>query len=155
LMAGKVGPMAIDVAKGLRGAAASSPSVRECPRRGAPLADATDISPSGEAECQHCGAWFNVRGNWFGFWRDPLLAALEQPATGESTRPADLVATLRLTLVPGVGPRTRMALLERFGSPEAVFAASVDELTSVANVGPKLAKAISAATQEIDVEKTL
>ncbi len=69
--------------------------------------------------------------------------------------PPELVAALRLTLVPGVGPRTRMVLLERFGSPEAILAAGYDELASVPHVGPKLAKALSTAAREIDAEATL
>ncbi len=72
-----------------------------------------------------------------------------------TTASPELIAALRLTLVPGVGPRTRMVLLELFGSSEAVLAASYDELISVQNIGPKLAKAISAATQETNVEATL
>jgi hypothetical protein len=32
----------------------------ECPRCGAPLAGSADVSPSGDAKCQHCGSWFNV-----------------------------------------------------------------------------------------------
>ena len=35
-----------------------------------------------------------------------------------------LLDMFRLSLISGVGPRTRMALLERFGSPAAVLAAA-------------------------------
>ena len=38
----------------------------------------------------------------------------DQPVNG--TAPDDLVDTLRLSLISGVGPRMRQALLERFGS---------------------------------------
>jgi hypothetical protein len=46
-----------------RGAAegAAGSLVYECPRCGAPLASAADVSPSGDAKCHHCGAWFNAR----------------------------------------------------------------------------------------------
>lgn len=45
--------------------------------------------------------------------------------------------------VPGVGPAKRAALLAHFGgSPEAVAAATVEQLTAAAGVGPALAKRI-------------
>ena len=40
----------------------------------------------------------------------------------------ELVDTVRLSLVSGVGPLLRKALLERFGTAAAVLAASKDEL---------------------------
>jgi DNA processing protein len=64
----------------------------------------------------------------------------------------DLVDTLRLCLVSGVGPRTRKALLERFGTARAALAAAPSELRGVFGVGPKLVQKIAAAEQEIDVE---
>jgi DNA processing protein len=65
-----------------------------------------------------------------------------------------LLAALRLSLVDGVGPRTRQALLEQFASPAAVFQAPHDELLAVDGVGPKIAAAIVAAahSQEADHE---
>lgn len=50
--------------------------------------------------------------------------------------------TTALDDVPGVGPRIRTRLLQRFGSVEGVRAASADELESVAGVGPETAAAI-------------
>ena len=38
----------------------------------------------------------------------------------------DLIDTLRLSLVPGVGPRIRKALLERFGTARAALAARAE-----------------------------
>ena len=64
----------------------------------------------------------------------------------------DLRHALRLSLVPGVGPRIRQALLERFGSPEAVLAAAPSALREVPGVGPKLTGKIAAASNEIDVD---
>jgi len=62
----------------------------------------------------------------------------------------ELIDSLRLSLVPDVGPITRRALLERFGSPGAVFAAAPDELRAVKGVGPKLLGRILAARHEVD-----
>lgn len=50
----------------------------------------------------------------------------------------------RLDLVPGVGPARRNALLKRFGSIEDILAASMEELTAVPGIIPKLAEAIKA-----------
>lgn len=63
----------------------------------------------------------------------------------------DLVDTLRLSLVYGVGPKTRKALLERFGTARAVLAAAMSDLREVPGVGPKTAHAIADADR-IDVE---
>lgn len=66
-----------------------------------------------------------------------------------------LVAALRLALVPGVGPRIRRKLLDKFGTYEAIFSATPSELRAVDHVGPKVSKAIFAARQEIDVESEI
>jgi DNA processing protein len=67
----------------------------------------------------------------------------------------ELVDSLRLSLVSGVGPLLRKALLERFGSPAAVLAAAKDELQCVDGIGPKIAARIVAARGEIDAEAEL
>ena len=64
----------------------------------------------------------------------------------------DLVDSLRLSLISGVGPRIRQALLERFGSARAALAAAPSELREVYGVGPKLTHKIAGADHEIDVE---
>ena len=64
-------------------------------------------------------------------------------------------ARLRLSLVPGVGPRIQQALLERFGSAEKVLTAAASELREVPGVGAKLGRAIVAARDEIDVDAVL
>ena len=64
----------------------------------------------------------------------------------------DLIDTLRLCLVSGVGPRIRKALLERFGTARAALAAAPSELRGVYGVGPKLVQKIAGADHEIDVE---
>jgi DNA processing protein len=55
---------------------------------------------------------------------------------------SDLIDLLRLSLIPGVGPKTRKRLLERFGSPAAVLAAAPSELRAIEGVGPKLVQKI-------------
>ncbi len=68
---------------------------------------------------------------------------------------SDLTQTLRLSMVPGVGPRIRQALLERFASPEAVLRAAPSELREVPGVGPKIMKSIVSAADEIDVDREI
>lgn len=53
-----------------------------------------------------------------------------------------LLDALRLSLVPGIGPRTQQVLLERFGTPREVLAAPPDMLRAVPGVGPKIAGAV-------------
>jgi len=70
---------------------------------------------------------------------------------GESS----LDAMLRLSLVAGVGPRTRRALLDRFETADAIFSAAQSELRTVPGVGVKLSRALVRATSEIDVDAEL
>ncbi|MEX0611119.1 MAG: DNA-processing protein DprA [Pirellulales bacterium] len=67
----------------------------------------------------------------------------------------ELVDNVRLSLVSGVGPLLRKALLERFATAGAVLAASKDELQRVDGIGPKIATRIVAANDEIDAEAEL
>ena len=53
-----------------------------------------------------------------------------------------IIDYLRLNLTPGIGPRIHHTLLQHFGSPTAVLAASLDSLRQVSGVGPKLAQSI-------------
>jgi len=75
------------------------------------------------------------------------------PVESDDTDP--LLAGLRLALVPGVGPLTRQALLERFGSATAVLAAPPSQLREVSGVGATLARKIVAANDEVDAEREL
>lgn len=59
---------------------------------------------------------------------------------------------LLLALISGVGPLARQRLLAQFGSPAKVLSASLSELQAVQGIGPKLAKKISHARDEIDVD---
>ena len=52
------------------------------------------------------------------------------------------LAQVRLACVPGVGGRLRQLLLERFGSPQAVFAASPKEIAGIGRIGQSIAQAI-------------
>lgn len=69
--------------------------------------------------------------------------------------PEALADVVRLALVPGVGPRTRRALLERFGTSAAVLRALPSQLREVQGVGPVLSAKIAAAQHEIDAEQVL
>ena len=68
---------------------------------------------------------------------------------------ADLIALIRLTSVPGVGPKTSRALLARFGSARAVLRAPEAAVREVAGVGAGLARKIARAESEIDAEAEL
>ena len=81
---------------------------------------------------------------------------MSQPdESSQDQRPEDVTQVLRLALIPGVGPRIRQALLERFGSPQAVLSAAPSELREVSGVGPKLAGKIVTASEKIDVDEEI
>lgn len=63
-------------------------------------------------------------------------------------------AKLRLALVSGVGPRISQTLLDWFGAPEAILAATRSQLEQVSGVGPKLSRKIVEAG-EIDIDREL
>jgi DNA processing protein len=62
----------------------------------------------------------------------------------------DLSDLLLLTMVPGVGPHTCGALLERFHTATSVLNASLSDLRDVPGVGPKVAEKIQRARRELD-----
>ncbi|MGE3778998.1 MAG: DNA-processing protein DprA, partial [Pirellulaceae bacterium] len=66
-----------------------------------------------------------------------------------------LLTELRLSLTPGVGPRTYRALIERFGSAAAVHAASLSQLREVPGVGAKMLSSLVAARQETAADEVL
>jgi DNA processing protein len=68
---------------------------------------------------------------------------------------SDLRDLICLTMVPGVGPHTSRALLERFGTAGRALGASVATLRDVPGVGPKLAERIARAAREHDAEAEL
>lgn len=57
---------------------------------------------------------------------------------------AELLDHVRLACVPGIGGKLRRMLLDRFGSPRGVFAATAKEIATVGRIGPKLAASIVA-----------
>jgi DNA processing protein len=67
----------------------------------------------------------------------------------------DLVDAVRLSLISGVGPRLRKALLEEFGSAAAVLSAAPSELRRVQGIGPELTRRIAVAREDIDVQAEL
>lgn len=50
----------------------------------------------------------------------------------------------RLDAIPGIGPARRKALLQRFGSLDAIRQASIEELTSVKGITPEIAQSLRA-----------
>jgi DNA processing protein len=66
-----------------------------------------------------------------------------------------LVDAVRLSLVSGVGPIMRKALLDHFGTPAAVLAAPMSALREVQGIGPKLAQSIASACTEVDAEREI
>src|ERR1700685_2311703 len=72
----------------------------------------------------------------------------------EADRP--LLDAVRLSLIPGIGPRLEQSLLTAFGSPAGILAADRAALEQVEGIGPKLSTAIvehrdpAAALKEIE-----
>ena len=75
------------------------------------------------------------------------------PDSRESQADDRLVPALQLSLVSGVGPKLRRALLDRFGDPRTILTAPMSDLRSVPGIGPKLALAIASAREQIDVQE--
>lgn len=63
--------------------------------------------------------------------------------------------SLCLSLVKGIGPRTRQLLLARFGSAGAVLTARINELRTVERVGSELARRIARAREDIDADSEI
>ena len=60
-------------------------------------------------------------------------------------------ALLRLHMTRGIGTKTYQALIERFGSSEAILNAPRAELEAVQGIGPKLATAVIETSRNIDI----
>lgn len=75
----------------------------------------------------------------------------ESPPRADELPDDELADILLLSLVSGIGPRLRQALLQHFGSARAVFEAPASSLRTVPGIGAKLAGAVTRARQEIDV----
>jgi DNA processing protein len=73
------------------------------------------------------------------------------PITSDDT----LADAVRLSMISGVGPRLRKALLESFGTASAVLAAAPSDLRRVPGIGAELTRRIAMARNEIDVQAAL
>ncbi|MEX2578747.1 MAG: DNA-processing protein DprA [Verrucomicrobiales bacterium] len=62
-------------------------------------------------------------------------------------------AFLALNLLPNIGPIRVRRLLERFGGPERILAASRSELAAVSGIGGEMAEQIAAWEDHVDVEE--
>ena len=62
---------------------------------------------------------------------------------------------LTLQLIPGLGPLRITALLEHFGSPGAILAASAEQLAGVQGIGSKLSGDIVEGRRAINIEDEL
>jgi len=67
----------------------------------------------------------------------------------------NLEAWLKLSLIPNIGKIRLTQLVEHFGSPEAVFDASIEDICSVENFGQELALSIIENKDKVDVSKEL
>ena len=74
-----------------------------------------------------------------------------------SAHPTDQrsAASLRLALIPGIGPQLWRQLLAHFHSPQAVLAASQQELRQIQGIGLHTSRAIVAASRDQSAEATL
>lgn len=73
------------------------------------------------------------------------------PSAGDdATSSQQLADHLRLTMIPGIGPRLRRALLAAFGDPATVLAAPAEQLARVDGIGPKLSRQIVELRDALD-----
>lgn len=73
----------------------------------------------------------------------------------ETDRESSRLTWLRLTMLPGIGPRILTDLLACFGSPQAVLAGSHAELTAVPGVGSTLATRIRHAHDHVAAQSII
>lgn len=66
-----------------------------------------------------------------------------------------LVDDIALTMIPEVGTKTAIHLLECFGSAQAIFAASMEELTQKAELKTSIARSIQKRETHQDAEKEI
>ena len=72
-----------------------------------------------------------------------------------ATLDAELLDHLRLCCVPGIGGRLRRLLLDRFGSPQGVFAAETAAIAAVDGIGGRLAAAVTTGAADGTAEEVL
>ncbi|SFH82285.1 DNA-processing protein DprA [Planctomicrobium piriforme] len=66
---------------------------------------------------------------------------------------AESLALLQLNLTSGIGPRLQSLLLARFGTAQAIFAASGSEILQVDGIGPKASAAIVSGRNLSDAQE--
>lgn len=86
---------------------------------------------------------------------DESLPDQSTPAVQTNQLGENSIATIRLAMLPKIGPRTLVALLDHFGDARSVLKASGPELAQVAGVGPKLIHTIRTAHHHVDVDQVL
>jgi len=83
------------------------------------------------------------------------VASQEEPVSIPEIGDDDRHAFLRLTLVPGIGPRIMSRLLTHFGTAAAVLDATLSQLGEVERVGPKLAVSIQDSRRSDLVDRVI
>ena len=68
---------------------------------------------------------------------------------------AETIARLKLHLVPGLGPKTLAALLERFNTAERILQTSARDLMTVPNIGQKTAEQLIEAIDKLNIDDEL
>ena len=87
---------------------------------------------------------------------EPSADVAESASQGEAADQDELLLDeLRLCLVPGVGPRLRQSLLERFGSARDVLAAVPSDLREVPGIGTKISRSIVEARSGTAAEELI
>ncbi|MBI2824581.1 MAG: DNA-protecting protein DprA [Planctomycetia bacterium] len=89
---------------------------------------------------------------------EPLPEQSHDDSAGSAGAPTDeddLHSALRLAMVPGIGPRLTVALLDRFGTAADVLAAPPSELRGVQGIGRKLSQAIAEAREQVDADSEI
>lgn len=74
---------------------------------------------------------------------------------GAASAPGTLRDHVRLACIPGIGSRLRRLLLERFGSPAAVFAARPEEIVGIGRISRRLAADIPRLAGEAEADAIL
>lgn len=68
---------------------------------------------------------------------------------------AETLARLKLHLLPGLGPKTLAALLERFETAERILRTPASELMTVPNIGQKTADQLTQAMNSVNIDAEL
>jgi DNA processing protein len=68
---------------------------------------------------------------------------------------AETLARLKLHLLPGLGPKTLAALLERFETAERIIRTPASELMTVPNIGQKTADQLTEALTKLNIDAEL